>query len=108
LRRINRRNVDFVKNCEKIYTDHAVLDAEAELVLGVGPFDLHLHDRGTGHGRQLHSCLVLRVLNTTRGGLGSDLHLNTTGGQDQGWAKLVLIALERYSVALKRLTFNLR
>ncbi len=27
---------------------------------------------------------------------------------DQGWAKLVLIALERYSVALKRLTFNLR
>jgi hypothetical protein len=26
----------------------------------------------------------------------------------QGWAKLVLIALERYSVALKRLTFNLR
>ncbi len=27
---------------------------------------------------------------------------------DQGWAKLVLIALEHYSVALKRLTFNLR
>ncbi len=26
----------------------------------------------------------------------------------QGWAKLVLIALERYSVELKRLTFNLR
>ncbi len=26
----------------------------------------------------------------------------------QGWAKLVLIALERYSVALKRLTSNLR
>jgi hypothetical protein len=26
----------------------------------------------------------------------------------QGWAKLVLIALERYSVALKGLTFNLR
>jgi hypothetical protein len=26
----------------------------------------------------------------------------------QGWAKLVLIALESYSVALKRLTFNLR
>ncbi len=26
----------------------------------------------------------------------------------QGWAKLVLIALERYSVAFKRLTFNLR
>jgi hypothetical protein len=26
----------------------------------------------------------------------------------QGWAKLVLIALERNSVALKRLTFNLR
>ncbi len=26
----------------------------------------------------------------------------------QGWAKLVLIVLERYSVALKRLTFNLR
>jgi hypothetical protein len=25
----------------------------------------------------------------------------------QGWAKLVLIVLERYSVALKRLTFNL-
>ncbi len=29
-------------------------------------------------------------------------------GYRQGWAKLVLIALERYSVALKRLTFNLR
>jgi hypothetical protein len=28
-------------------------------------------------------------------------------GWHQGWAKLVLIALERYSVALKRLTFNL-
>jgi hypothetical protein len=27
---------------------------------------------------------------------------------DQGWAKLVLIALERYSVVFKRLTFNLR
>jgi hypothetical protein len=27
--------------------------------------------------------------------------------QMQGWAKLVLIALERYSVSLKRLTFNL-
>jgi hypothetical protein len=26
----------------------------------------------------------------------------------QSWAKLVLIALKRYSVALKRLTFNLR
>ena len=30
------------------------------------------------------------------------------GGCGQGWAKLVLIALERYSVELKRLTFNLR
>ncbi len=29
-------------------------------------------------------------------------------GGKQGWAKLVLIALKRYSVALKRLTFNLR
>jgi hypothetical protein len=29
-------------------------------------------------------------------------------GCEQGWAKLVLIALERYSVALKRLNFNLR
>ncbi len=29
-------------------------------------------------------------------------------GLEQGWAKLVLIALERYSVALKRLTSNLR
>ncbi len=29
-------------------------------------------------------------------------------GCKQGWAKLVLIALERYSVELKRLTFNLR
>jgi hypothetical protein len=29
-------------------------------------------------------------------------------GYYQGWAKLVLIALERYSVALKRLTFNFR
>ncbi len=29
-------------------------------------------------------------------------------GPKRGWAKLVLIALERYSVALKRLTFNLR
>jgi hypothetical protein len=31
----------------------------------------------------------------------------TASGQ-QGWAKLVLIALERYSVELKRLTFNFR
>jgi hypothetical protein len=31
-----------------------------------------------------------------------------SGDRGQGWAKLVLIALERYSVALKRLTFNLR
>jgi hypothetical protein len=30
------------------------------------------------------------------------------GEWKQGWAKLFLIALERYSVALKRLTFNLR
>ena len=28
--------------------------------------------------------------------------------KEQGWAKLVLIALERYSVELKRLTFNFR
>ncbi len=33
---------------------------------------------------------------------------NSTLVSEQGWAKLVLIALERYSVALKRLTFNLR
>jgi hypothetical protein len=38
----------------------------------------------------------------------SDLRAYQDGGDDQGWAKLVLIALERYSVALKRLTFNLR
>ncbi len=29
-------------------------------------------------------------------------------GLEQGWAKLVLIALERYRVELKRLTFNFR
>ncbi len=33
---------------------------------------------------------------------------NPGRGHQQGWAKLVLIALERYSVALKRLTFNFR
>jgi hypothetical protein len=38
--------------------------------------------------------------------LKQDLSNDTT--VNQGWAKLVLIALERYSVALKRLTFNLR
>jgi hypothetical protein len=35
-------------------------------------------------------------------------HYSILSGKEQGWAKLVLIALERYSVALKRLTFNLR
>ncbi len=30
------------------------------------------------------------------------------GTYKQGWAKLVLIALERYSVELKRSTFNFR
>jgi hypothetical protein len=30
------------------------------------------------------------------------------GTYQQGWAKFVLIALERYSVELKRLTFNFR
>jgi hypothetical protein len=39
---------------------------------------------------------------------GSATTFGVTGGYQQGWAKLVLIALERYSVALKRLTFNLR
>ncbi len=34
--------------------------------------------------------------------------LKTRALWKQGWAKLVLIALERYSVALKCLTFNLR
>ncbi len=43
------------------------------------------------------------------GGEGGHTHLRVRGvGGGQGWAKLVLIALERYSVALKRLTFNLR
>ncbi len=39
--------------------------------------------------------------------LKGQVFLNSINGT-QGWAKLVLIALERYSVALKRLTFNLR
>jgi hypothetical protein len=42
---------------------------------------------------------------------GTEMLRHQTDIQDapmQGWAKLVLIALERYSVALKRLTFNLR
>ena len=43
-------------------TYHAVLNAEAELILGVGPLDLHLNNRGAGHCRQLHHRLVLRVL----------------------------------------------
>ena len=43
-------------------TYHAVLNAEAELILGVGPLDLHLDDRGARHRCQLHHCLVLRVL----------------------------------------------
>jgi hypothetical protein len=41
----------------------------------------------------------------------SNLLLIKTGpdqGSMQGWAKFVLIALERYSVELKRLTFNFR
>ncbi len=33
---------------------------------------------------------------------------NNDGKYSQGWAKFVLIALERYSVELKRLTFNFR
>ncbi len=36
------------------------------------------------------------------------LWLEHVAGNGQGWAKLVLIALERYSVELKRLTFNFR
>ncbi len=44
--------------------------------------------------------------------LVSRWHFSGGGGiwslKNQGWAKLVLIALERYIVALKRLTFNLR
>jgi hypothetical protein len=36
-----------------------------------------------------------------------DLHVGAVT-KIQGWAKLVVIALERYSVALERLTFNLR
>ena len=43
-------------------TYHAVLNAEAELILGVGPLDLHLDNRGAGHRRQLHHRLRLRVL----------------------------------------------
>ena len=35
-------------------------------------------------------------------------HVTAEGPNEQGWAKLVLIALERYSVELKRLTFNFR
>jgi hypothetical protein len=41
------------------------------------------------------------------GGVGSG-RVPSRKLRNQGWAKLVLIALERYSVALKRLTFNLR
>jgi hypothetical protein len=42
------------------------------------------------------------------GGGGGSWLPQSNAPADQGWAKLVLIALERYSVALKRLTFNLR
>ena len=37
-----------------------------------------------------------------------DPHPRLRPASVQGWAKLVLIALERYSVELKRLTFNFR
>ena len=43
-------------------TYHSILNAESELILGVGPLDLHLDHRGAGHRRQLHHCLILRVL----------------------------------------------
>ena len=43
-------------------TYHAVLNAESELILGVGPLDLDLDHRGARHCSQLHYCLVLRVL----------------------------------------------
>ena len=43
-------------------TDHSVLDAEAQLVLGVGPLDLDLDHRGTRDGGQLHRGLVLAIL----------------------------------------------
>ena len=43
-------------------TDHSILDAEAQLVLGVWPLDLDLHHRGTRDCGQLHRGLVLTVL----------------------------------------------
>ena len=41
---------------------HSVLDAEAELILGVGSLDLDLHHGRTRHGRQFDSSFVLTVL----------------------------------------------
>ena len=45
-----------------LLTDHSVLDAEAQLVLGVWPLDLDLDHRGTRDCGQLHRGLVLTVL----------------------------------------------
>ena len=47
------------------WTHHSVLDAEAELVLGVRPLDLDLHHRRTRDRRQLHCGLRLAVLKQT-------------------------------------------
>ncbi len=55
------------------------------------------HDQGGQEDGQAGLRVTLPILSTC--------YIISVG---QGWAKLVLIALERYSVALKRLTFNLR
>lgn len=43
-------------------THHAILHAEAQLVLGVGAPDDSGGDRGTVHDVQRHFCLVLQLL----------------------------------------------
>ena len=43
-------------------TDHSILDAEAQLVLGVRPLDLDLDHGGTRDCGQLHRRLVLAIL----------------------------------------------
>ncbi len=46
------------------------------------------------------------TVETVRGCLDFVQEFGCREGWGQGWAKLVLIALERYSVVLKRLTSN--
>ncbi len=68
-----------------------------------------MHTANEGPVRIQYECLVSIYVFTEMKLLFPKQNFNFLSPSSyQGWAKLVLIALERYSVALKRLTFNSR